>query len=47
MSRNHKPDALSCQFSPDHGPSTPFAILPEECVVGMLNWQVEMVVQEA
>lgn len=47
VSRNHKPDVLSFPFSPDHGPSNPFAILPEECVVGMLNWQVEMVVKEA
>lgn len=43
--RNCKSAALSLQFSSDHGPSTPVAILPEEWVVGLLNWEVEMEVR--
>lgn len=44
---NHKPDALSRQFPSDHSPSTPVTILPEECVIGRLQWQVEELVKEA
>lgn len=38
---------ISRQSSSDHSPSTPVAILPEEHVVGVCGWQVEMVVNEA
>lgn len=46
------PGTASLMPSPDSprrtmGPSTPVAILPEEHVVEVLNWQVERVVKEA
>ncbi|TWW59320.1 hypothetical protein D4764_06G0008500 [Takifugu flavidus] len=40
-SRICKSEALSCQFSLDHGPSTSVAILPQERVVSVRNWEVK------
>lgn len=45
-SRNVKPDALSCQYSPDTETSSPTTILPPNCVVGTLSWVVEEVIRQ-
>ena len=40
-SKNMKPDALSRQFQPEGSSAHPQGILPLECVIGGVSWQVE------
>ncbi len=40
-SQNVKPDALSRQFTMDEGEAEKETILPSQCVVGAVQWQVE------
>lgn len=45
--KNTKPDALSRQFAPEEGESTPDTILPASCMLGAVTWEIERVVREA
>ena len=46
-SKNTKPDALSRVFSPSPVNPSPEPILPSDCVVGALTWEVEAEVRRA
>lgn len=43
--RNIKPDALSCQFSPNEGDFGEETILPSACVVGVTRWEEDQIWQ--
>ncbi|KAK9539596.1 hypothetical protein VZT92_004693 [Zoarces viviparus] len=45
--KNTKPNALSHQFAPEEGDSTPDTILPASYVLGAVTWEIERVVREA
>lgn len=47
ISRNLKPDALSCQFASDPVDEAPVPILPPSCILGAAYWEVEEKVREA
>lgn len=44
---NVKPDALSHQFSPNEQPEEPETILPQNCVVASLTWEIKSLVCRA
>lgn len=46
-SRNVKPDALSRQFETGDHPQDAASILPPDCVVGAVTWDIEKEVQQA
>ena len=46
-SQNTKPDALSCLFDPEPTAKKPEPILPLNCVVGVVTWQIESEVKQA